>query len=120
MKIAVCDSDQSIQEKMNHYLLNYASINKKKFQITMFSSGEELLRCEERFDVISLDIEMDNMNGFSPHRAYLINFYHVLSYTSNKIIMDDTLKTEIPISQLKIKEFKELFINYLTKVATQI
>lgn len=239
MKIAICDNDKTIIDQLTLFINKYKNCKNKKIECYHFYSGEDLLRSSEHFDVIFLDIEMENMNGmetaaeirktdtdvvivilsgyaryknqayalhvfdyidkpveenkilnileeieryriknapmyfsfrskdamlkvkkedilyfeyydrntwlytttgkyvtnytiaklneklkdydfFSPHRAFLLNFYHIYSYTANRIIIDDQLKTEIPISQLKTKEFKEKFIQYLTKAALEI
>ena len=72
------------------------------------------------YTIAKLNEKLKDYDFFSPHRAFLVNFYHIYSYTANRIIIDDQLKTEIPISQLKTKEFKEKFIQYLTKAALEI
>ena len=239
MKIAICDNEHMIQETVKQYIKQYEKNYQKKYEITCFKSGEELLNTHERFQLIFLDIEMENMNGmetaeriretdvdvvivilsgyakykhkayslhvfdyldkpfkekdiyhvlqeveryhskqdytyfslrtkqgfiklkqeeivfieyrnrttwihtmaksyettytiaqlmekledydfYSPHRAFIVNLYHVSSYTSTIITLDNHTRTEIPISQLKTKEFKERILQYLTKVATMI
>lgn len=75
---------------------------------------------ETTYTITQLMEKLENYDFYSPHRAFIVNLYHVLSYTSTFITLDNCTRTEIPISQLKAKEFKEKILQYLTKVATMI
>lgn len=59
MKVAVCDDEKIIRDKVK------VLVEKQKpdCAITAFNSGEELLKAEEHFDIIFLDIQMNGLSG---------------------------------------------------------
>ena len=57
---------------------------------------------------------------FSPHRAFIVNFYHIRSFDSSSILLDDQEKTALPISKLRVKEFWEEFLMYLEKAVSHV
>lgn len=57
---------------------------------------------------------------YSPHRAFIVNFFYVKSYQKSELIMDDTDHTVIPIAKSKTKEFKEEFNRYLRNAVKMI
>lgn len=60
IKIAVCDDEKAVLEQTIKLLKNYKKI---ELDINSFTSGEELLSSENRYDIILLDIDMNGMNG---------------------------------------------------------
>lgn len=60
MKTAVCDDDQLIREQMRGILEKQGEY---PCSVRLFRSGEELLRDEETFDLIFLDIDMKGIDG---------------------------------------------------------
>ena len=58
MKIAVCDDDGIIREQIKDYLKSYSEA-----AVFDYSSGKKMISSGERFDLIFLDIEMDDCNG---------------------------------------------------------
>lgn len=64
MRIAICDDDPLISEKINKYINNYFENNHiKSPEVICFSNGEDLLDHSENIDIIFLDIEMPGING---------------------------------------------------------
>lgn len=63
MKIAVCDNDKKIQNWMELIVKKYFYNKNQPSEVFCFDSGEALLKAETHFDVIFLDIEMENLNG---------------------------------------------------------
>ena len=59
MDIAICDDEKIFREQIISYLLKYNN----KFNIFEYYNGYDLLESEKIFDIIFLDIEMDNING---------------------------------------------------------
>ncbi len=60
IKIAICDDDRSALQQTVKYIEEYEKV---RFHIDEFHSGKELLRSEEHYDIILLDIDMPEMNG---------------------------------------------------------
>jgi DNA-binding LytR/AlgR family response regulator len=63
LKIAICE-DNNIQRndliiKIKHYL----NLINKQNEIFEFINGQELILCEEKFNIYFLDIEMDKLSG---------------------------------------------------------
>ncbi len=60
--------------------------------------------------------EMEKYNFAFPHAAYIINMREIKQYfkTENKLIM--TNNEEIPISQLRSKELKKKYVNFISKL----
>ena len=66
IRIAICDDERTIVSQIEKTLLEYSKSISLKSDITVFYSGEELLKFIESdhgFDLIYLDIEMESMNG---------------------------------------------------------
>ncbi|WP_055069903.1 LytR/AlgR family response regulator transcription factor [Clostridium massiliamazoniense] len=82
-KIAICDDDEKIIYEIRKAIEEYKDV---KFSINTYNSGEELLSAGEQFDVIFLDIEMNNMNGIETAKAIRkydkdVKIIYVTSYT---------------------------------------
>ena len=48
-----------------------------------------------------------------PHQSYIINLYHVNSFSSSEIVMDD--KSVIPISRRRVQNFTNQFYQFLRR-----
>ncbi len=65
-RIAICDDDNAICNRIDQIILNYSAKNKTLIETEVFYSGEDLckyLDSENSFDLIFLDIEMMRMSG---------------------------------------------------------
>lgn len=83
IKIAICDDDLIT---LNHTKEIIESYKEKDLQIYSYKSGEELLECEGKFDIIFLDIDMDGINGIEAAkriRVYdkKVKIIYVTNYT---------------------------------------
>ncbi|MCR0569442.1 LytTR family DNA-binding domain-containing protein [[Clostridium] innocuum] len=63
---------------------------------------------------------LKNSDFFSPHRAFIVNFYHIRTFESSLIILDDRESTTLPISKLKIKVFRNAFSMYLGREISHV
>lgn len=63
-KTAVCDDDRAFCRKMTEYIKNYLL----EVEVREFNSGEALLKQQEKFDLIFLDVDMKGINGIETAR----------------------------------------------------
>ena len=63
IKIALCDDQQAESDNLEKLILKYCSSNKAVCVINKFSAGLDLLSCDSKFDVIFLDILLQDING---------------------------------------------------------
>ena len=63
MNIAICDDDREFRAFLKDSLRNYFDEKSISLNILQFKSGEELLNDELLFDLVFLDVEMENING---------------------------------------------------------
>lgn len=68
MKIAICDDLQAEREKLQAQVALYLAENELQGNFFEFSCGEDLLKSEEAFDLIFLDIYMDGITGIETAR----------------------------------------------------
>ncbi len=64
MDIAVVDDERMIREQICGLIENQVP----KCRIKSYSSGEEIVASEKRFDIIFLDIKMGSMGGIETAR----------------------------------------------------
>lgn len=63
MNIAICDDNEDFRALLENSLRNYFDEKSVSLNIFQFKSGEELLADELLFDLVFLDVEMENING---------------------------------------------------------
>lgn len=63
LRIAVCDDESMVVDKIEYYINSYGRDNNIGFRITKFYDGEDLISDNGKFDLIFLDIEMKKLNG---------------------------------------------------------
>ena len=61
LRFAVCDDNEIFCDKIFKRLQQI----RPEYDIDMFMSGVELLKCKNEYDIIFLDIEMPDMNGIA-------------------------------------------------------
>lgn len=65
MRIGILDDEQSARKVLLEHLSRFAQEERKKITVQSFSSSEDLLnRYNESFDILLLDIDMPEPNGF--------------------------------------------------------
>lgn len=65
LKIAICDDEQTYLDILEDECLRFLECRNQKAQIFCFQRGEDLLSSEDEFDIILLDVELPDMDGFS-------------------------------------------------------
>lgn len=63
LKIAVCDDEEKDRKKIESIINNFALKCDVDIKIISYSSGNNLLSDKKEFDLIFLDVEMDDING---------------------------------------------------------
>lgn len=65
MKVAVLDDEIAVTALLKDYLRKYSNEVGVDFDITVFNKPEELLSGDFGFDLVLLDVEMPEMDGFA-------------------------------------------------------
>ncbi len=63
IKIAVCDDEDIMLCELTNKITTYMKNTTNSYQVISFSNAEELLKHNEEFDVVFLDIQMQGMTG---------------------------------------------------------
>lgn len=65
MNIAICEDLEQDAQRLSDLLTRYREKNNLEFEVTVFSSGDELMLGYEpgRFQILIMDIYMDGLNG---------------------------------------------------------
>ena len=86
LRIAICDDDRDDLERIKASIINYQ--NEKSMDISIFSflSAEELLKKNDKYDIIFLDIEMEKINGIEAAQRIrelnmLVPIVYITSYS---------------------------------------
>ena len=93
MKIAICDDDQILCHHLEEMLLELGRKEQTVLQTELFFDGDTLwnyLKQGYRFDLLFLDIEMDDTNGFDAAEE-------LMSGSSQPLIVFVTKSTEYTI-----------------------
>lgn len=67
MNIAIVDDESCWRETAQKVINNYTG---DKDRIEMFSSGMEFLKKDKYYDVVIMDVEMPDLNGFETITEY--------------------------------------------------
>lgn len=59
IRIAICDDEAAIREQLSGYLKEYPM----ELAVDVYAGGEELLLCENAYEIILLDIDMEGKSG---------------------------------------------------------
>lgn len=68
MKLAICDDEKYISDKVKKLALDFFHRKNVEIEISQFGSGEELLRYGQDIDILFLDIRLDGMDGMETAR----------------------------------------------------
>ena len=65
MKLALCDDDKTLVQKLKQILYQYANTHKFEMVIDSFYCGEDLIESKTAYDMIFLDFQMGELDGLS-------------------------------------------------------
>lgn len=74
--IAVCDDEKCMSEKLKKMTEDFFRKKNTDISVVEYSSGEELLKSNERIDILFLDIGMRGMDGIETARRLRANGYN--------------------------------------------
>lgn len=66
--IAICDDEKIILERIRQFVQDFFRAKNIQVRISLYLSGEELLRSERQMDILFLDIQMGKMDGMETAR----------------------------------------------------
>jgi Response regulator of the LytR/AlgR family len=66
--IAICDDEKIILERIRQFVQDFFRTKNIQVRISLYLSGEELLRSERQIDILFLDIQMGKMDGMETAR----------------------------------------------------
>lgn len=125
MKIAICDDEAFWINELQILLKEYYITRHFDIYVSLFSCGTELLMAKDKFDLIFMDYQMENLNGIETARKIrnLNNNCAIIFVSSYPDIAIDTFEVEAfrflikPID--KVKLFKSID-DYRKKLRTTI
>lgn len=131
--IAIVDDDSTIQEELNHFIIEYSNDKKSEMNIKTFSCAEDFLSYNDStFDIIFMDIELGKLNGMDAIKQFrqtghdnlvifvsYLQHYAIDGYSVNAFdfivkplnYYDFKLKMDRAIEKLSISKSKELVIS---------
>ena len=97
MKIAICDDEKVYVEKVKKIVEKFFSSKDIECSIECFFCGEDLIACDEIFDIVFLDIEMKKLNGIETAKKLNIKSNHtkIFIFTSHNQYLDDAMDLNI-------------------------
>lgn len=97
MIIAICDDEIKYRDEIKGYVADYFSDKGIAIDIVCFSSGEELIASKQKFDIVFLDIEMNDMNGIEVAKAINAKSRHTIIFivTAYHKYLDDAMDLNV-------------------------
>lgn len=80
MKIGICDDVFEYCSSVKSYVEYYLKMNNIKYEIHTFLNGKDLINSNINFDILFLDIELEDISGITVAE-------HMLNYSPNTIII---------------------------------
>lgn len=97
MNIAVCDDEKKYRDEIESFVNEYFSDKSISVDIMQFSSGEELVSSNQVYDIVFLDIEMNDMNGIETAKAINFKSRHTVIFivTAYHKYLDDAMDLNV-------------------------
>ena len=99
LQIAVCDDEQRMGEYIKHLIEKRLGEN-DSYQVSVFSSGRQLLDAQTHFDIFFLDIDLKDINGIEMARQ--------LRRKSGAVIVFVTALKEYVFDAFEVQAFQYL------------
>ncbi|MCI6254068.1 LytR/AlgR family response regulator transcription factor [Eubacterium coprostanoligenes] len=97
MRIAICDDQQEYRKLIIQYVQFYFQEHLLDLETYEFGSGEELLSSDKTFDIIFLDIEMNELNGIQTTKELNIRNKNTIIFivTAYQKYLDDAMDLNV-------------------------
>ena len=97
MRIAICEDDKAYRKIILEYVTEYFKEHLIDFEYNEFSSGEELLSSDKIFDIVFLDIEMNELNGIQTTKELNIRNRNTIIFivTAYQKYLDDAMDLNV-------------------------
>lgn len=97
MRIAICDDQSEYRNLIIQYVLFYFKEHLIDLEYDEFSSGEELLSSDKIFDIVFLDIEMNELNGIQTTKELNIRNKNTIIFivTAYQKYLDDAMDLNV-------------------------
>lgn len=97
MRIAICDDDKAYRKIILEYVTEYFKEHLIDLEYNEFSSGEELLSSDKIFDIVFLDIEMNELNGIQTTKELNIRNRNTIIFivTAYQKYLDDAMDLNV-------------------------
>lgn len=97
MRIAICDDQPEYRNLIIQYVQFYFKEHLIDLEAYGFSSGEELLSSDKTFDIVFLDIEMNELNGIQTTKELNIRNKNTIIFivTAYQKYLDDAMDLNV-------------------------
>lgn len=97
MRIAICDDQQEYRKLIIQYVQFYFQEHLLDLETYEFGSGEELLSSDKTFDIVFLDIEMNELNGIQTAKELNIRNKNTIIFivTAYQKYLDDAMDLNV-------------------------
>lgn len=97
MRVAICDDQQEYRQLILQYVKFYFNENLIDLEHYEFSSGESLLSSNKTFDIVFLDIEMNELNGIQTTKELNIRNKNTVIFivTAYQKYLDDAMDLNV-------------------------
>lgn len=97
MRIAICDDQKEYRQLIIRYIQFYFNEHLIDLEIYEFGSGEELLLSNKTFDIVFLDIEMNELNGIQTTKELNIRNKNTIIFivTAYQKYLDDAMDLNV-------------------------
>lgn len=97
MRIAICDDQQEYRKLIIQYVQFYFQEHLLDLETYEFDSGEELLSSDKTFDIVFLDIEMNELNGIQTTKKLNIRNKNTIIFivTAYQKYLDDAMDLNV-------------------------
>ncbi|MGN1421256.1 MAG: LytR/AlgR family response regulator transcription factor [Eubacterium sp.] len=97
MRIAICDDQQEYRKLIIQYVQFYFQEHLLDLETYEFGSGEELLSSDKTFDIVFLDIEMNELNGIQTTKELNIRNKNTIIFivTAYQKYLDDAMDLNV-------------------------